>query len=63
MYGGGGMEKCIVCGEPSKQGIHLYTSFICIDCEKAMVSTSTNDPAYKFYIKQLKVINEPKIHS
>ncbi|MCJ7842933.1 sigma factor G inhibitor Gin [Lederbergia sp. NSJ-179] len=57
------MEKCIVCEKPQKHGIHLYTSFICTDCEKAMVTTSTQDPAYHFYIKQLKVIKENKIYS
>ncbi|KRG12824.1 sigma factor G inhibitor Gin [Lederbergia galactosidilytica] len=57
------MEKCIICEKPQKHGIHLYTSFICTDCEKAMVQTSTQDPDYQFYIKQLKVIKENKIYS
>ncbi|MCJ8009989.1 sigma factor G inhibitor Gin [Lederbergia wuyishanensis] len=63
MYGGGVVEKCIICEETGKQGIHLYTSFICTDCEKAMIATSTKDPIYKFYIKQLKAITETKIFS
>lgn len=63
MYGGGDVEKCIICEEMQKHGIHLYTSFICTDCEKAMITTSTSDPAYKYYINQLKVVKETKILS
>ena len=56
------MEKCIICEQPQKHGIHLYTSFICTDCEKRMVSTSTKDPEYKFYVRQLRGIKEHKIY-
>lgn len=63
MYGGGVMEKCIVCDEAQKHGIHLYTSFICTDCEKAMINTDPTDPTYKYFINQLKVVTEAKIMS
>ncbi|HLU23185.1 sigma factor G inhibitor Gin [Lederbergia graminis] len=63
VYGGGVVERCIICEKTQKQGIHLYTSFICTDCERAMIATSTSDPAYKYYINQLKVIKETKILS
>lgn len=55
------MEKCIICEQPKKIGIHLYTSFICTDCEREMVKTDTDDPKYKFYVEQMKVIKETKI--
>lgn len=55
------MEKCIICEQEKKMGIHLYTSFICNDCEREMVKTDTDDPKYKFYIEQMKVIKETKI--
>ncbi len=54
-------ETCVICEQKKSQGIHLYTSFICTQCEKKIISTETNDPQYKFYIKQLKKINTPKI--
>ncbi|HEY4553987.1 MAG TPA: sigma factor G inhibitor Gin [Bacillaceae bacterium] len=57
------METCIICGEAQQHGIHLYTSFICTDCERAMVKTSTKDPAYQVFIDKLKVIRETKILS
>ncbi len=54
-------EICIICEQKKVDGIHLYTSFICTQCERKMVSTETNDPQYKFFIKQLKKINSTKI--
>ncbi|WP_077210324.1 sigma factor G inhibitor Gin [Bacillus dakarensis] len=56
-------EMCVVCGQSKFKGIHLYTSFICTECEKSIISTDTSDPQYKYYIKQLKKINTPEIYS
>ena len=63
LYGGGEMEKCIVCEQRKDSGIHLYTSFICIECEQEIVNTDIDDPKYKFYLKQLKVIKETRMTS
>lgn len=54
-------ECCIICGHFKFKGIHLYTSFICSECEKELIKTDTNDPKYKFYLKQLKKVNTPQI--
>ncbi|BCB01897.1 sigma factor G inhibitor Gin [Bacillus sp. KH172YL63] len=56
-------EECIVCHVEKKVGIHLYTSFICTDCEHEMVRTETNDPLYKTFIQRLKKVNTPQIYS
>ncbi|MED1206034.1 sigma factor G inhibitor Gin [Heyndrickxia acidicola] len=50
------LEKCIVCDEKKLTGIHLFTSFICSDCERDMVNTDTSDPKYKYYIDRLKSV-------
>lgn len=55
-------KTCIICEQKKQIGIHLYTSFICSDCEEKMISTSPNDPAYQFYISKLKKVNAAKIH-
>jgi len=57
------VELCVVCEEKKMSGIHLYTSFICTDCERAMVSTETNDPKYVYFLKQLKKVAVPGIYS
>lgn len=54
-------EICIICEQKKTKGIHLYTSFICSQCERKIISTETNDPRYKFFIKQLKKVNSTKI--
>ncbi|QFT87097.1 Inhibitor of sigma-G Gin [Bacillus sp. THAF10] len=56
-------KMCIVCEEEKKRGIHLYTEFICTECETAMLQTDVKDPLYKFYLQQLKKITIPKIYS
>lgn len=56
-------ETCIVCEEKKERGIHLYTEFICTDCEKDMLQTDTEDPKYRFYLQKLKKITIPKIYS
>jgi hypothetical protein len=56
-------EVCIVCSQEKGTGIHLYTSFVCIDCEKDMVCTETNSPHYKYFVEKLKKVNTPQIYS
>lgn len=50
-------EVCIICECEQMSGIHLYTSFICEECERNMVKTDTEDPQYVFYVQQLRKIN------
>ena len=56
-------EVCVVCDEHKRKGIHLYTAYICSDCEEDMVQTDTKDPKYKYYIDRLKKITTPEIYS
>ncbi|MBM7694804.1 hypothetical protein JOC77_004283 [Peribacillus deserti] len=56
-------EICVVCEQPGFKGIHLYTSFICTECERDITATDTKDPKYTFIIKQLKKATKPEIYS
>ncbi|WP_335872073.1 sigma factor G inhibitor Gin [Bacillus sp. 2205SS5-2] len=56
-------ETCIICSDEKTKGIHLYTSFICFDCERAMIHSETKDPDYSFYVHQLKKVTTPHIPS
>ncbi|CAH0347554.1 sigma factor G inhibitor Gin [Bacillus sp. CECT 9360] len=56
-------ETCVVCEEIKLAGIHLYTAFICEECERDIIHTDTNNPQYKYYLKQLKKVNNPEIYS
>ncbi|WP_374723886.1 sigma factor G inhibitor Gin [Calidifontibacillus erzurumensis] len=55
-------ETCVICEKKKEKGIHLFTEFICSDCEQEMVSTETKDEKYKYYINQLKKVTEPLLH-
>jgi hypothetical protein len=56
-------ETCVICEEEKHRGIHLYTKFICTDCEKDMIQTETNDPKYLYYLTKLKNATTPEIYS
>ena len=56
-------EMCVICENLKPKGIHLYTSFICTECENDLIQTETNDPKYKYFLKQLKKITTPEIFS
>ncbi|WP_413466682.1 sigma factor G inhibitor Gin [Mesobacillus subterraneus] len=56
-------EKCVICEQTKKAGIHLYTSFICADCESIMIKTDTSDPKYKYYVEKLRKVTKPGIYS
>lgn len=56
-------ETCVICEDEKLRGIHLYTSFICTDCEHDLIKTDTDDPKYKYYLHQLKKVTKPEIYS
>ncbi|WP_243388481.1 sigma factor G inhibitor Gin [Bacillus kexueae] len=56
-------EACIVCQQHKKIGIHLYTSFICHDCEREMIQTDTNEEKYRYFVHQLKQVKTSQIYS
>ena len=56
-------ETCVVCECKKTSGIHVYTSFICEECEREIITTDTKDERYKYYLKQLKKITHPEIFS
>ncbi|MEH7108562.1 sigma factor G inhibitor Gin [Bacillus sp. JJ1764] len=56
-------EACVICEDLKPKGIHLYNSFICIECERDLIQTDTTDPKYKYFLQQLKKITTPEIFS
>lgn len=56
-------EECIVCNQQKEIGIHLYTSFICQDCEREMVKTNTNESKYRYFVQQLRRVKTSQILS
>ncbi|MGG1572741.1 sigma factor G inhibitor Gin [Fictibacillus sp. NRS-1165] len=47
-------ELCLICEEYKETGIHILHQYICMDCEKKIVSAETNDEYYKHYLNQLR---------
>ena len=57
------MKKHVLCVKPKSRGIHIYTKFICLECEKKVVSTPTSDPNYEFFVRKLKSLHTPTLYS
>lgn len=47
-------KTCIVCEQAREQGMTVVSAFICTDCEREMVRTSTEDEKYPFFVRQLR---------
>ncbi|WP_067729747.1 sigma factor G inhibitor Gin [Oceanobacillus damuensis] len=56
-------EHCGICEEEKAKGIHLYTMFICTECEYNMIHTEPREEKYNYYLHKLKNINQPKLFS
>jgi hypothetical protein len=54
-------EKCIICEANKMTGIHLWKQFLCVECEKEIISTDPDDEQYRYYLKKLKTISLPKV--
>lgn len=51
---------CIICDEEKEHGIHLFTHFICDECEQKMRLTEPEDENYHYFIEKLKKVTIPK---
>ncbi|TXL63419.1 sigma factor G inhibitor Gin [Cerasibacillus terrae] len=56
-------EKCGICDERKERGIHLYTMYICCDCEHQMIHTEPSEEKYRYYIQKLKHMNQSTLFS
>lgn len=57
------MERCVICEENKAEGIHLYTSFICEQCEYNIIHTEVREAKYRYYIEKLKNMNHSTLFS
>ncbi len=47
---------CIICEQPSMDGINICNVFICSECEAEMIRTDVRDAKYPYFITQMKRI-------
>lgn len=57
------LQRCIICEEGKADGIHLYTSFICEQCEYNMIHTDAREEKYRYYINKLKNMNKQQLYT
>jgi hypothetical protein len=47
---------CIVCKHSKSEGIRIWEQFVCVECERDIVTTEVEDEKYSFYIERMKKI-------
>jgi hypothetical protein len=57
------VQRCGICEEEKARGIHLYTTFICTECEHNMIHTEPREEKYNYYVRKLKNATKPKLYS
>ncbi|MRG88151.1 sigma factor G inhibitor Gin [Salinibacillus xinjiangensis] len=50
-------KVCQVCNQEKAEGITVYTTFICLECEQEMINTEPGDEKYQYFVEKLRVIN------
>jgi hypothetical protein len=53
-------NQCLVCRQSKKEGLHLLHAFICVDCERILVNSSTRDPVYPLLVQKIGHIWKPQ---
>jgi hypothetical protein len=56
-------ETCIVCDQQKEKGLHLYSQFICKDCETDIIKTDTDDQKYQYYVEKMRKVTQQQILS
>ncbi|SDK59638.1 Inhibitor of sigma-G Gin [Sediminibacillus albus] len=56
-------EMCGICNREKPKGIHLYTLFICCDCEQKMIHTEPCEAEYQHYLDKLKNMKQTTLYS
>lgn len=51
-----GQDACIVCNEVRSEGLRICGKFVCVACEREIVSTDVTDPRYAHFIECMKEI-------
>ncbi|MDG5789957.1 sigma factor G inhibitor Gin [Evansella sp. AB-P1] len=55
------LQDCLICEEEKDRGIHLLNYFICVECEKDIVQSETEDRGYKLYLDRLRKVKDTLI--
>ncbi|PYZ95457.1 carnitine--CoA ligase [Alteribacter lacisalsi] len=52
------LQECLICKQEKGHGIHVVNYFICESCEHELVTSDTNDEAYKEYLYKLRKVRD-----
>ncbi|MFK2826988.1 sigma factor G inhibitor Gin [Bacillus sp. B190/17] len=56
-------KTCIICDKEKVEGMHVYTAFICWECERDIVQTEPEEEEYADLVKKLSKIRKSSVLS
>jgi len=51
--------SCVICEKHEPHGLFLLDRYICPHCERQMVNTEADEPAYDVFVQRLKKVCWP----
>ncbi|SDI11192.1 Inhibitor of sigma-G Gin [Alteribacillus persepolensis] len=56
-------ERCVLCDQEKKEGIHILEAFLCKECERELVKLEPEHPTYAEKIKKLRKLKSQRLLS
>lgn len=47
---------CMICEQAGREGIHILSQFICLECEREMVMTGVEDDLYDYFVERMRAL-------
>lgn len=47
-------DICVICAQPSKEGVRIFSALLCAGCEAELIEVRANDPRYDEFVLKLK---------
>lgn len=47
---------CMICEQTGKEGIHILSQFICLECERDIVNTGVDDDLYEYFVERMRAL-------
>ncbi|MCY0875672.1 MAG: sigma factor G inhibitor Gin [Firmicutes bacterium] len=50
------VQVCMICEQAGKEGIHILSQFICLECEREIVNTGVDDDLYDYFVERMRAL-------
>lgn len=50
------LHVCMICEQRGREGIHILSQFICLECEREIVNTGVDDDLYDYFVERMRAL-------